>query len=131
MNNLRKLAALLLALLMGNADAGLLLLARKVLFCQLADCLVQEGRAAHGGLADGELQNVIGALIFQQFLQGIFHQTFGQHFRRIVGSRLLPFAACQAVNKFTLRMDTQGASLVANALILGILIQVPQGVGQP
>ena len=115
------------ALVVGNQFPALLLFALQISLGQLVDRFVQKGGAAHGRLANRQTQNLVGALALQQLLQGIPHQTLGQHFGGVVGGRALPLAPSQAVNKGALGVHPQVipvlARLVAHALVLAVLLQ--------
>ena len=101
-------------LLVRNAALEFRLLALQIGLGELIDRLVQERRAAHGGLDDRELQDVVGGLVLEQFLERVFDQATRQHLRRVVAGALLPVAPGQAVDEGIARID---AKLLAALLV--------------
>ena len=111
-------------------DAGILLglLAFQIGFGQLVDGFIQKGRATHGRLANREVQDFIGGFVFEQFLEGVFHQGFGKHLRGVIGSGLLPVATRQAVDKGAFGVEAQFLMavfiLVIHTLVFRISLQI-------
>ncbi len=111
-------------ILVGDLFAGLLLFFQEIGLGQLVDGFVQKGRAAHGGLAHGEFEHLVGALVLEQLLQGILHQAAGEDFRGVVGGRLLPVPARKTVDEGSPRVHAELAVLAEHALFLAILREV-------
>ena len=106
----------------GDGLAGFLLSGLQVGFGQLVDGFVQKGRATHGGLADGELQNFIRRFAGQDFAQGMLDQAAGEHIRRVVAGGFFAGAAGQAVDEGATRVFSRlateqgfGLRVLANA----------------
>ena len=115
------------AVFVPNDHASLFFLAGDIGFGQLVDRLVQEGGAAHGWLADGQFEDLICGLAFQEFLQGILHQALCQHLWRIVRGRFFTLSACQAIDEGAFLIHAELTffltMLVTHAFIFGVLIK--------
>ena len=86
------------------------MLALQVGFGQLVDGFVQKGGAAHGGLADGQAQDVVGAfdaLAAKQLLERVLDQAAGEHLRGVVAGAFLAVAPGQAVDEAAARVAAQ------------------------
>jgi len=108
---------------MGNAFPELLLAFLEVALGDLVDRLVQEGRAPHGRLTEGDLEEILGFLdprmalfVLEKFLQGILHQTAREHFGGVVGSRLLPVPTGHPVDEGPFVVGLDLALFIEDAL---------------
>ena len=121
----------LLVRLVGDALAELLLLAGQVRLGELVDRLVQERRAAHGGLTHRQVEDVIGAeLVGEPLLQGVLHQALGEHLRGVVAGGFLPVAPGHAVDELAFRVHAQGllaVHVVVDAFVVVELFQLRPG----
>ena len=97
----------------GLAELGLL--AAEVGVGELGDGLVEEGGRAHGGLADGEVQDVVGRharlVVADELLEGVLHEALREHLGRVVGRRLLAVAPGEAVDEGALLVLEPGAGV--------------------
>ena len=126
---------LLRVLVVGDAGFELGLFALQIGLGQLVHGFVQEGGAAHGGLADGEGENVVGLLhaavfLVQQFFQGVLHQALGEHLRGVVAGAFLPVAARQAVDKAAFGVHAQLAAavvVVVHLFVVAVVVNAAAG----
>ncbi len=122
---------LVVALLGRHRAAQLGLAQAQVGLGQLADGLVQEGGAAHGGLYHLEVEHLGGRLAGQQLLQGVAHQAAREALGGVVARARLALAARQAVDELALAVHAQvalpGARLVAHALALVVVVELGGG----
>ena len=119
---------LLALVVLGRDGLGPLLLpGLEVGVGQLVHGLDEEGARAHGGLADGEGEDVVGgflaggrlaffAFLPEQLLEGVLDEALGQDFRRVVAGRLLAVAAGEAEDKVASRVDDLLVVLVLDDL---------------
>ena len=70
---------------MRDDATGFALLAVEVGFSELIDGFVGERATAKGHFANGEVEDVVGFLVLEQFLEGIFDEALGQDFGCVVG----------------------------------------------
>ena len=123
------LLQLLRVLVVGDAGFELGLLALQVSLGQLVDGFVQERGAAHGGLAHGEGEDVVGlfdAAVFlvEQFFEGVLHQALGEHLGGVVAGAFLPVAARQAVDEAAFGVHAQLAAAVFYVVDLFVVFVV-------
>ena len=115
---------LVLAAVVGNRLPELLLLAREVCLGKLVDHLVQERRGPHGGLAYGEMQDLVSGLSLEQLLECVLDETPGQTLWGVVRGGLLAFPARETVDEVPLLVGPElaplGTGLVADTLVLRV-----------
>ena len=56
------------------------------------------------GLADVEVQDVVGCLVLEQFFERVLDHALGEDVGRVVGRRFLAVPPGQAIDKAALRM---------------------------
>ena len=112
-----------------DALAGLLLLEFEVVPGELRGGLVEESAAAHGGLADLEVEDrvgVFGAVVLEQFAEGLFDQALGEHLGGVVGGALLAVDAVEVQDERALGVDAGFAVFEAlDFVFLEILEALP------
>ena len=104
--------------------AGLALLAVEVGFGELVDGFVGERAAAERHLADGQVEDVVGFLVLEQFLEGVLDDALGQDFGRVVGGGFLAVAPGEAVDECAFLVFLERAVGVEDFFVLLVFRQV-------
>ncbi len=117
---------------LGDALAQLLLALGEVALGELVDGLVEEGCAAHGGLADGQGQELGGGaaraavLVVEELAEGVLDEAAGEDLGGVVAGGLLAVASGLAVDEGARGV---GADAVSVEDPLGLAVVAELGLG--